>query len=64
MIPPSHMKMLHNKAVEYNERCLFVDFPEGMHMDTWLSGGDRYWRTIQLFLVQHVSQKSTKVSRE
>lgn len=56
MVPPSHMQMLYAKAVENNLRCHFVDFPNGMHMDTWLSGGDRYWRNIQLFLDQHLPQ--------
>lgn len=56
MVPPSHMRLLYNKAIETNSECLFVDFPNGMHMDTWLSGGDRYWRTIQLFLDQYVPQ--------
>ncbi|MQM18539.1 hypothetical protein Taro_051533, partial [Colocasia esculenta] len=57
MVPPSHMQMLYDKAFENNNRCLFIDFPTGMHMDTWLSGGDRYWRTIQLFLDQQVPGK-------
>ncbi|CAA7401288.1 unnamed protein product [Spirodela intermedia] len=57
MVPPSHMQLLHAKAAEKNDRCLFTDFPSGMHMDTWLSGGDRYWRTIQLFLGLHVPGK-------
>lgn len=56
MVPPSHMQMLHAKAVEHNRNCLFVDFPSGMHMDTWLSGGDRYWRMIELFLDQYVPE--------
>ncbi|XP_077240990.1 alpha/beta hydrolase domain-containing protein WAV2-like [Tasmannia lanceolata] len=55
MVPSSHMQMLYAKAVEHNRRCIFVDFPTGMHMDTWLAGGDRYWRSIQLFLEQNVS---------
>jgi len=55
LVPPPHMQMLYQKAREHNQRCLFVDFPTGMHMDTWISGGDRYWRTIQLFLDQYVS---------
>ncbi|XP_077230464.1 alpha/beta-Hydrolases superfamily protein isoform X3 [Tasmannia lanceolata] len=55
MVPPSHMQMLYAKAVEHNRRCTFIDFPTGMHMDTWMSGGDRYWRSIQLFLEQNVS---------
>jgi abhydrolase domain-containing protein 13 len=44
------MHLLYEKAIEHNNDCLFVDFPNGMHMDTWYSGGDRYWRTIQFFL--------------
>ena len=34
-----------------------MDFPSGMHMDTWLAGGDHYWRTIQQFLEQYVPEK-------
>lgn len=49
-MPPVHMRLLYEKAIEHNSDCLFVDFPNGMHMDTWYSGGDRYWRTINLFL--------------
>ncbi|OIV99738.1 hypothetical protein TanjilG_26076 [Lupinus angustifolius] len=57
MVPPSHMQMLYAKAAARNNQCLFVDFPTGMHMDTWLNGGDHYWRTIQQFLKQHVPEK-------
>ncbi|XP_008797791.2 alpha/beta hydrolase domain-containing protein WAV2-like isoform X1 [Phoenix dactylifera] len=56
LVPPSHMQMLYSKAVEHNRNCRFVDFPTGMHMDTWFSGGDRYWRNIQLFLDQYVPE--------
>ncbi|KAI0516270.1 hypothetical protein KFK09_008942 [Dendrobium nobile] len=54
LVPPSHMRVLYDKATEHNNHCLFFDFPDGMHMDTWFSAGDRYWRTIQLFLHQYV----------
>ncbi|XP_074568115.1 alpha/beta hydrolase domain-containing protein WAV2-like [Curcuma longa] len=57
LVPPSHMQMLRSKAIENNRDCRFVDFPNGMHMDTWYSGGDRYWRAIQLFLDQYVPEK-------
>ncbi|RYR77231.1 hypothetical protein Ahy_A01g001685 [Arachis hypogaea] len=57
MVPPSHMQMLYAKAATRNNRCLFVEFPTGMHMDTWLAGGDQYWRTIQQFLEQHAPVK-------
>ncbi|KAK8937991.1 hypothetical protein KSP40_PGU014848 [Platanthera guangdongensis] len=56
LVPLSHMRTLYDKATEHNTRCLFVEFPDGMHMDTWVSGGDRYWRSIQLFLDQYVPQ--------
>ncbi|KAG6520069.1 hypothetical protein ZIOFF_017099 [Zingiber officinale] len=56
LVPPLQMQMLHSKAIENNSDCRFVDFPNGMHMDTWYSGGDRYWRTIQLFLDQYVAE--------
>ncbi|KAG6495467.1 hypothetical protein ZIOFF_043292 [Zingiber officinale] len=43
LVPPLHMQMLHSKAIENNLDCRFVDFPNGMHIDTWYSGGDQYW---------------------
>ncbi|PKA55626.1 hypothetical protein AXF42_Ash006828 [Apostasia shenzhenica] len=55
LVPPLHMRLLYEKAVEHNSHCLFFDFPDGMHMDTWFSAGDRYWRIIQLFLEEYVS---------
>ncbi|KAJ7558885.1 hypothetical protein O6H91_04G060400 [Diphasiastrum complanatum] len=58
MVPPSHMHRLH-RAASTNSRCHFVDFPTGMHMDTWLRGGDRYWRVVQLFLDQNCTGKTT-----
>lgn len=58
MVPASHMQMLYAKAAARNNRCLFVEFPTGMHMDTWLAGGDQYWRTIQQFLEQHAPEKN------
>ncbi|CAK9152484.1 unnamed protein product [Ilex paraguariensis] len=57
MVPPSHMEMLYAKAAAHNRQCTFVEFLTGMHMDTWLAGGDRYWRTIQLFLEQNAPEK-------
>ncbi|OMO67224.1 hypothetical protein CCACVL1_20691 [Corchorus capsularis] len=57
MVPPSHMQMLYAKAAAHNRQCQFVEFPNGMHMDTWLSGGDHYWTTILEFFEQHVPEK-------
>ncbi|XP_061338756.1 alpha/beta hydrolase domain-containing protein WAV2-like isoform X1 [Gastrolobium bilobum] len=57
MVPPSHMQMLYAKASTRNNQCLFVEFPTGMHMDTWLAGGDHYWRTIQQFLGQPLAEQ-------
>lgn len=57
MVPPSHMEMLYAKAAVRNKNCTFVEFPTGMHMDTWLAGGDHYWKTIQDFLGKTVPEK-------
>ncbi|KAK3040406.1 hypothetical protein RJ639_026811 [Escallonia herrerae] len=57
MVPPVHMELLYAKAAARNNRCTFVEFPTGMHMDTWLAGGDRYWMTIQQFLEQNISER-------
>lgn len=58
MVPPTHMEMLYAKGAAHNKECVFVEFPTGMHMDTWLAGGDHYWRTIQQFLEKHVRERS------
>lgn len=57
MVPPSHMEMLYAKAATQNQQCLFVAFPTGTHMDTWLTGGDRYWRTVKEFIEKTVSDR-------
>ncbi|KAK9073685.1 hypothetical protein SSX86_006279 [Deinandra increscens subsp. villosa] len=57
MVPPSHMEMLYAKAAAHNKKCVFVDFPTGMHMDTWLAGGDQYWKTVRTFIQQNVFEK-------
>lgn len=63
MVPASHMQMLYAKAAARNNRCLFVEFPTGMHMDTWLAGGDQYWRTIQQFLEKHAPERNDAGAR-
>ncbi|KAG6411234.1 hypothetical protein SASPL_129312 [Salvia splendens] len=63
MVPPAHMEMLYAKAAARNQQCSFVEFPTGMHMDTWLAGGDRYWRTIQEFLEKTVPEKDSGSSK-
>ena len=64
MVPPSHMQMLYAKAAAHNRQCLFVEFPTGMHMDTWLAGGDHYWRTIQQLFERHVQEKKENESSQ
>ncbi|KAL9242145.1 hypothetical protein vseg_016174 [Gypsophila vaccaria] len=53
MVPPMHMQLLYAKAAAHNRQCLFAEFPSGMHMDTWLSGGDHYWKTVKQFVEKH-----------
>ncbi|KAK4391844.1 Alpha/beta hydrolase domain-containing protein WAV2 [Sesamum angolense] len=62
IVPPSHMEMLYVKAAAHNQQCLFVEFPMGKHMDTWLVGSDRYWTTIQEFLEKNVPDKKDRDS--
>ncbi|XP_024960485.1 protein bem46-like isoform X1 [Cynara cardunculus var. scolymus] len=57
MVPPFQMQMLYAKAAAHNKRCTFVDFPTGMHMDTWLAGGDHYWKSVRTFIQQNVLEK-------
>ncbi|XP_060187773.1 alpha/beta hydrolase domain-containing protein WAV2 [Lycium barbarum] len=64
MVPPFHMQMLYAKAAARNRQCLFVEFPNGMHMDTWLAGGDHYWRTIQKYLEETVPEKKDDESKK
>ncbi|XP_027774449.1 alpha/beta hydrolase domain-containing protein WAV2 isoform X3 [Solanum pennellii] len=64
MVPPFHMQMLYAKAAARNRQCLFVEFPSGMHMDTWLAGGDHYWRTIQKYLEETVPEKKDDESKK
>ncbi|OAE33656.1 hypothetical protein AXG93_4689s1430 [Marchantia polymorpha subsp. ruderalis] len=40
MVPPSHMRRLYD-AAQLNADRQLIEFPNGMHMDTWLKGGDR-----------------------
>ncbi|KAI3724794.1 hypothetical protein L1987_64561 [Smallanthus sonchifolius] len=60
MVPPFHMEMLYAKAASHNKKCTFVDFPTGMHMDTWLAGGDHYWKTVRTFIQQNVLEKGNE----
>ncbi|KAL8160878.1 hypothetical protein V2J09_012367 [Rumex salicifolius] len=62
MVPPFHMKMLYAKAAARNKHSIFVEFPNGMHMDTWLSGGDQYWSTVQQFIKEYVVEKKHEES--
>lgn len=51
MVPPAHMHQLYEAAQETSSaQHTFVEFPDGMHMDTWMQGGERYWRSIEIFL--------------
>ncbi|GAQ86154.1 Hypothetical protein KFL_002730120 [Klebsormidium nitens] len=49
MIPPAMMKKLYRAATNAQDR-VYVEFPTGMHMDTWLRGRESYWQALQDFL--------------
>lgn len=51
MVPPSHMRELYDAAQDTSSaRHTLVEFPDGTHMETWSQGGDRYWRSIEIFV--------------
>jgi len=50
IVPPVHMKRLYGAAVKC-QRKAFIEF-EGMHNDTWLRAGRRYFLDIRKFLEQ------------
>lgn len=63
MVPPVHMQRLYEAAQETSSaQHTFVEFPDGMHMDTWMQGGERYWRSIEVFL-QHNAAGGRSLSR-
>jgi hypothetical protein len=63
MVPPAHMQRLYEAAQETSSaQHTFVEFPDGMHMDTWMQGGERYWRSIEVFL-QHNAAGGRSLSR-
>jgi hypothetical protein len=45
----------HFREQQYVSQHTFVEFPEGMHMDTWMQGGERYWRSIEIFLEKNAA---------
>ena len=56
----------HAQAVwksQTQSKVLFVEFPIGMHMDTWFVGGDWYWQIIQCFLVRELPKNWRKWRR-
>lgn len=56
MVPPAHMHQLFEAAQEHSvAQHTFVEFPDGMHMDTWMQGGERYWRSIEVFMQNHAA---------
>lgn len=56
MVPPAHMRLLYEAAEQQSVgQHTFVEFPEGMHMDTWMQGGERYWRSIEIFLEKNAA---------
>lgn len=59
LVPPAQMRMLYSKASRNSEgSAKVVEYPEGGHMDLWVKAGERYWRTVQLFVQDCTSRAS------
>eukprot|EP00850_Spirogloea_muscicola_P008434 SM000045S16179 [mRNA] locus=s45:109432:111698:+ [translate_table: standard] len=58
MVPPAQMRRLFEQCkADPRNAAVFVEFRTGAHMDTWVKGGERYWRVLELFLRQHVMEQ-------
>lgn len=58
LVPPGHMRLLATKALKNADGDVkVVEYPEGGHMDLWVRAGERYWRTIQLFVERITADK-------
>eukprot|EP00850_Spirogloea_muscicola_P001188 SM000004S15058 [mRNA] locus=s4:1001807:1003317:+ [translate_table: standard] len=58
MVPPVQMRRLFEQCkTDPRNAAVFVEFRTGAHMDTWVKGGERYWRVLELFLRQHVMER-------
>jgi len=56
LVPPAQMRMLYSRASRNSEgNAKVVEFPEGGHMDLWVRAGERYWRTVQIFVQECTS---------
>ncbi|CAI7882888.1 unnamed protein product [Closterium sp. NIES-53] len=57
LVPPAHMRQLYAEAQRNTGgSSLFVEVAAGGHMDTWLRGGQRYWRVLSLFIAHHAGE--------
>lgn len=64
MVPPAHMHQLFEAAEETSSaKHTFVEFPDGMHMDTWMQGGERYWRSIEIYLQNNAASSRSSSQR-
>ncbi|GLE02655.1 hypothetical protein PINS_up011496 [Pythium insidiosum] len=50
LVPPSHMRRLHELAARSSRRAVWHSVPNGTHNDTWLRGGAAYYEVLRSFL--------------
>ncbi|KAJ0407275.1 hypothetical protein P43SY_008050 [Pythium insidiosum] len=50
LIPPAHMRRLHELAMRCSRRTVWHSVPNGTHNDTWLRGGTTYFRVLRDFV--------------
>ncbi|KAJ0401062.1 hypothetical protein P43SY_005082 [Pythium insidiosum] len=50
LVPPVHMRRLHELAKRSSRRAVWHSVPNGTHNDTWLRGGTAYFDALREFL--------------
>ena len=50
LVPPSHMQDLHKICLKHKLQVNILTVPDGTHNDTWVKGGQEYWKHQQLFV--------------
>lgn len=56
IVPASHMMRLKSICEKNSVKHTFVSFPDGTHNDTWVVGGEAYWKALALFVSDLVAK--------
>jgi len=55
VVPPDHMQTLYDSATK-SRRCIILRVPSGMHNDTWIKAGEKYFEVMRDFIRKAVPE--------